>query len=130
MTHPMPRWTRPVALAAAAFGVLTVFSGGMVLFGPETAQRAAGNAVPFVVIFNTAAGFVYLIGAYALWQKHPAARWIALAIGSATLIVLAGFALAALTGTAVELRTALALPFRAGFWLVIAWALGRQPRSD
>ena len=128
MTRPIPRWTRPAALAAAAFGALTIFSGGMVLFGPEAAQRAAGNAVPFVVIFNTAAGFAYLIGAYALWQNHPLARWIALAIGVATLIVLAGFAFAALTGTKVELRTALALPFRAGFWLVIAWALWRQAR--
>ena len=126
MTRPIPSWTRPVALAAAAFGALTIFSGGMVLFGPKAAQDAAGNAVPFVVIFNTAAGFAYLIGAYLLWRNHPLARWIALAIGVATLIVLAGFALAALTGTAVELRTALALPFRAGVWLLIAWALGRQ----
>lgn len=126
MTRPMPRWTRPVALAAALFGALTIFSGGMVLFGPEAAQRAAGNAVPFVVIFNTAAGFAYLIGAYQLWRNAPSARWIALAIGVATLIVSAGFAVSALTGSTVELRTALALPFRAGFWLVIAWVLGRQ----
>ena len=126
MTHPAPRWTRPVAIAAALFGALTVFSGGSVLFGPKLAQDMAGNAVPFVVIFNTAAGFAYLIGAVALWQNHPLARWIALGIGAATLIVLAGFAVTALTGTAIELRTALALPFRAGFWLVIAWAVGRQ----
>lgn len=128
MTHPAPRWTRPVALAAAAFGALTIFSGGMVLFGPESAQRAAGAAVPFVVIFNTAAGFAYLIGAALLWLNHPLARWFALAIGVATLIVLAGFALTALTGTAVELRTAIALPFRAAFWLVIAWATSRPHR--
>lgn len=128
MTRPTSRWTRPVALAAAAFGALTIFSGSMVLFGPSSAQRAAGDAVPFVVIFNTAAGFAYLIGAAALWQNHPFARWIALAIGVATLIVLAGFALAALTGTAVELRTAIALPFRAAVWLVIAWAAGRPHR--
>ena len=126
MTHPARPWTRPVAIAAALFGALTVFSGGSVLLGPKLAQDMAGNAVPFVVIFNTAAGFVYLIGAAALWQNHPLARWIALAIGAATLIVLAGFAVTALTGTTVELRTAIALPFRAGFWLVIAWALGRQ----
>lgn len=130
MTDPTPRWTRPAALAAAAFGALTIFSGGMVLFGPEPAQRAAGNAVPFVVIFNTAAGFAYLVGAAALWQNRPAARGIALAIGIATLIVLGGFAVTALTGAPVELRTALALPFRAGFWLVIAWALGRQTHRD
>lgn len=129
MPHLTPRWTRPVALAAAAFGALTLFSGSMVLFGPRAAQDAAGNAVPFVVIFNTAAGVAYLAGAAALWRNHPAAKPIALAIGVATLIVLAGFAVTALTGAPVELRTALALPFRAAFWLVIAWALGHQTHA-
>lgn len=127
MPYPTPRWTRPVALAAAVFGALTILSGSIVLFGPTAAQNAAGNAVPFVVIFNTAAGFAYLAGAVALWRNHPAALPIALAVGVATLIVLAGFAVTALAGAPVELRTALALPFRAAFWLVIAWALGRQP---
>lgn len=130
MTHPTARWTRPAALAAAVFGVLTIFSGGMVLFGPRAAQDAAGDAVPFVVIFNTAAGFAYLAGAAALWRNHPAARPIALAIAVATLIVLAGFAVTALTGAPVELRTALALPFRAAFWLVIAWVLARQSQTS
>lgn len=129
MTKTAPRWTRPVAIAAALFGALTIFSGGSVLFGPRAAQEAAGNAVPFVVIFNTVAGFAYLAGAIALWRNHPSARWIALAIGTATLIVLGGFAVTALTGTPVELRTAIALPFRAGFWLAIAWALGRQTQA-
>ena len=51
---PAPRWTRPTAIAAGAFGALTILSGSLVLFGPEAAQRAAGDALPFVVIFNTA----------------------------------------------------------------------------
>ncbi len=126
MPHPAPRWSRPIALVAALFGGLTILGGGLVLFGPEAAQRAAGDAVPFVVLFNTTAGLAYLIGAAALWQNLPIARWIALAIGIATLIVLAGFAVTALTGTPVELRTAIALPVRAAFWLVIAWALDRH----
>ena len=124
---PQP-WTRPAAIAAALFGGLTIFSGSMVLFGPAAAQRAAGDAVPFVVIFNTVAGFAYLIAAAALWRGHPAARWIALGIAGATLVVLAAFALTALDGTKVEARTALALPFRAAFWLVIAWLAGRGYR--
>lgn len=126
--RPTPRWLRPTAIAAALFGGLTILSGGSVLFGPEAAQRAAGDAVPFVVMFNTAAGFAYLVGAWALWQNHRAATWIALAIGGATLAVLAAFAVVFLTGTPVELRTAVALPFRAAVWLVIAWATHRESR--
>lgn len=122
------RWTRAIAIAAALFGVLTIFSGGMVLFGPRSAQEAAGAVVPFVVIFNTAAGFAYLAGAYALWRNLPAARWIALAIGLATLAVFLGFTLYALTGAPVELRTALALPFRAAIWRAIASLAVRGPR--
>jgi hypothetical protein len=40
--------------------------------------------------------------------------------------VFAGFALTALNGTAVEPRTAVALPLRATVWLVIAWVAGRR----
>ena len=101
MINSTPRWTRPAALVAAVFGALTIFSGSMVLVWPRAAQDLAGNAVPSVVIFNTAAGFAYLAGAVALWRNHPAARPIALAIGVATLMVLAGFAVTALTGAPV-----------------------------
>ena len=40
---------------------------------------------------------------------------------------LAAAAFGTLTGALVELRTALALPFRAAFWPAIASALYRQP---
>lgn len=122
---PSARWTRPVAIAAGIFGLMTIASGGLVLFGPPAAQAAAGNAVHFVVVFNFAAGFAYLAGAWALFRHHPAARAIALGIGLATLAVLAAFIVTALSGTPVELRTALALPFRAAIWLGIAWLAGR-----
>lgn len=125
MSRSMPGWTRPLAIAAAVFGGLTILGGGLVIFGPDAARRTAGDTVRFVVLFNFAAGFAYLAGAAALWLGHPTARWIALVIGLATLGVLAAFAMTALSGTSVELRTALALPFRAAFWLAIAWLVRR-----
>ena len=39
---PSARWTRPVAIVAGIFGLMTIVSGGLVLFGPPEAQAAAG----------------------------------------------------------------------------------------
>lgn len=128
MPTPHPAWTRPVAVAAGLFGALTIYSGGMALFGPATAQEAVGNAVPFVLIFNFLAGFAYLVAATALWLRHPWARPLALGIGLATLAVFAAFGLVVLNGTPYEARTVGAMTLRAGFWLAIALLLGRSAR--
>jgi hypothetical protein len=108
---------------------LTLFSGGMALFGPTAAQQAAGNAVPFVLTFNFLAGFAYVAAAVALWLGHPWARPLALIIGLATLAVFAAFGVAVLRGTPFEMRTVGAMILRAGFWLTIAWLLGRAARQ-
>lgn len=126
MSPSNSKWHRPVAVAAAIFGALTVVSGGLALFGPKVAQDAAGDAVPFVLAFNFAAGFAYLAGALALWLHHPWARVIAWMIAVATLAVFAAFLWAALTGVPYEIRTLGAMTLRAGFWLVIAILLGRR----
>ena len=57
---PRPGWAKPAAIAAGVFGVLTLYSGGMALFGGELARAAVGNAVPFVLWFNFLAGFAYI----------------------------------------------------------------------
>lgn len=129
MATRSPGWTRPVAIVAGLFGALTIFSGGMALFGPTAAQRAVGNAVPFVLIFNFMAGFAYVAAAVALWVRHPLARPLALAIGLATLAVFAAFGLAVLRGTPFEMRTVGAMILRAGFWLTIGLLLTRAARK-
>ena len=45
-------WLRAVATLAIVFGILTIKSGGEVVFGVSDARAAAGNYVPFVVWFN------------------------------------------------------------------------------
>ncbi len=120
-----PPWVHPVAIAAALFGLLTIFSGGTALFGGATAKAAVGDAVPFVLWFNFLAGFVYLLGAFALYRSTIWAHRIAWLLGLSTLLVFAILIVVALSGTPFEWRTVGAMTIRAGFWLAIAIGLSR-----
>jgi len=124
-----PAWAFIAGPAALAFGALTVFSGGRVLFGPEAARVAAGNYVPFVLWFNFLAGFAYIAAGVglALWRRW--AIWLALGIALATLLVFAAFGLHVAAGGAFERRTVLAMTLRSVFWAAIALlALRAQSR--
>lgn len=122
----LPRWQRPVAVVAALFGLLTLLSGGLALFGGEAARQMAGNAVPVVLWFNFLAGAAYVIAALALWTGHLSARPLAWAIALASLGVFGLFWLAVVRGDPFEARTIGAMTLRCGFWLAIALALGRR----
>ena len=119
----LSRWITPVAIAAALFGLATLYSGGTALFGSPGDRAAVGNAVAFVLWFNFAMGFAYLGGAVLLVLRHRAAKPVAWAIGLATLAVFAVFLIAVLAGTPFEMRTVGAMILRAGFWLAIAATL-------
>ena len=69
-------FNRLVAGFALVFGVLTIVSGGRVLFGGPEAQAAAGNAVHFVLWFNFLSGLSSLTALY-LWYM-PLNCWMAL----------------------------------------------------
>ena len=121
------RWTKPIAVIALIFGVLTVISGGNVLFGPAQAQEMAGNYLPFVVWFNFLAGFAYITAAISLWMGKGWAVWLAGFIAAATAVIILGFAIAIIRGSAFEMRTVGALAFRFLFWTLIAAAM--RPRA-
>lgn len=123
-----PAWAAVAALVALAFGALTVFSGGRVLFGVEAARLAAGNYVPFVLWFNFLAGFAYIAAGFGLWLWRRWATWLALGIAALTLVVFAAFGLHVAAGGAFELRTVLAMTLRAAFWAAIA-ALALRAQS-
>ncbi len=124
-----PRWLRILAVVAALFGVLTLISGGRVLFGPPEAQAAAGAYVPFVLWFNTIMGLVYVLAAGAMWFGRPWACGLAAFIAGATLFVFVLFGIAIMGGTPYEMRTVGAMTLRSGFWLITAFALWRWRRS-
>ena len=109
-----------LAIAAIAFGVLTVFSGGRALFGGLEARAELGNIVPFVLWFNFVAGFVYVLAGVALLQTKRWAAPMALLLAVSTVLVFAAFAVHIVAGGAFEARTVGALSLRSLFWVVVA----------
>jgi hypothetical protein len=109
-----------LAVAAMAFGALTLFAGGRALFGDPQARAAAGNAVPFVLWFNFLAGFVYILaGSCLLWCRVWAVR-AAIFLAAATALIAVAFGIHVLSGGVFEMRTVGALTVRLLFWVVVA----------
>lgn len=125
-----PLWLGAIALFGILFGLLTLSSGGAVLFD-AAARQAAGNYVPFVLWFNFLAGFVYIITGAGLWWRQRWAVWLSFLIAGLTLLVLAIFGLYVVTGGSYELRTLAALILRTVVWFVISAVFYQQlnPKS-
>lgn len=109
-----------LAIAAIAFGVLTVFSGGRALFGGMEARTGIGNIVPFVLWFNFTAGFVYVLAGVSLLLATRWAAGVAMLLAVSTLLVFLALAAHIAFGGAFEARTVGALSIRALFWIVVA----------
>ncbi len=123
-----PRWAVALAIFTGIFGLLTLKSGGGVLFG--AGREAAGNYVPFVVWFNFFAGFVYLAGAagMVLWRS-----WVvplAYSIAVLTIFVFIGFGVHILKDGAFEIRTVGAMALRSLVWLGVAFSVQRKFSSS
>jgi len=111
---------RIISVIALVFGLLTIKSGGTVLFVDGTFREEAGNYVPFVVWFNFLAGFVYLITGGGLWMQKHWAVWISIFIVVATLVVFAILGIHILNGGMYEVRTIAAMSLRTVVWALIA----------
>lgn len=119
---------RLISLVAILFGMLTLKSGGMVLFTDGEAHQAAGNYVPFVLWFNFIAGFAYIAAGIGLWQQRRWAGNLAALIAVATVTVFMFLGVYILNDGAYEMRTAVAMTVRSGVWITIAllaFTLGR-----
>jgi hypothetical protein len=115
-----PEWAIVAAVFAVAFGVLTILSGGRVLFGGAAARAAVGNAVSFVLWFNFVAGFLYVLAGAGLYLWRRWAAQLAAFIALTTLGVFLAFGWHVATGGAYEMRTVGAMLIRSGVWIVIA----------
>jgi hypothetical protein len=125
-------WVRGVAFLAIAFGMLTIKSGGQVVFGNTAARAAAGNFVPFVVWFNFLAGFAYVAAGVGLWARRRWAAVIAVALAAGTALAFAAFGAHIASGGAYEMRTVWALTLRLAVGSAItlfAWRVLWTPRQ-
>lgn len=120
-----PRWALAIALIAGVFGLMTLKSGGEVLFIDGAGRAAAGDYVPFVLWFNFLAGFAYVATAVAVFMWRPGAARLALLIAVLTLLVFAAFGVHILNDGAYETRTVGAMALRSTVWVVIAAVLRR-----
>ena len=119
------RRSRALAVLAVAFGLVTLFVGGRVLFGDAAARQMAGAYVGFVLWFNFLAGFAYVAAGLGIWRRAAWSLRLALAIAVLTTLVFGALLVHVQTGGAYEVRTLWAQPFRAVIWFAIAAALWR-----
>ncbi len=117
---------RIMGAVAVIFGLLTIKSGGQVLFGDAVYREAAGNYVPFVLWFNFMAGFVYLIAGIGIADYKRWSAWLSLLITISPLLVFAAFGLHILADGAYETRTVAAMTLRSSVWTVIFILAYRQ----
>lgn len=119
-TSPADWPTRIAAGIALVFGVLTIISGGRVLFAGDEVRAAAGHVVPFVLWFNFLSGFVYVVAGFGLALRRRWAPRLAIILAAAIAFVFALFALHVFRGGAYETRTVGAMTLRLAVWVVIA----------
>ncbi len=108
-----------VSVVAVLFGLLTIKTGGSVLFGPESAKLAAGNVVDFVLWFNFLAGFLYVIAGIGLWMEKVWAVWLAGLIAIMTALVFLALTVHISGGGLYENRTIAAMTLRFTLWTFI-----------
>lgn len=115
---------------AIVFGLLTIKSGGSVLFVDGVAREEAGNYIPFVLWFNFLSGFAYLLAGAGLFMQKKWGVWLAVFIVSSTMIIFVLLGLHILNDGLYEFRTVAAMSLRTVVWALIAgfayWKIIRQ----
>lgn len=134
--RPALRWA--LGVSAIVFGVMTLISGGKVLFGGVAARADAGAVVDFVLLFNFGAGFAYILAGVGAATRQRWSVHLARFLAGATLVIFAAFGVHITLAGAFETRTVAAMTLRSAFWIGQALTLahifnsgaGRLPNSD
>jgi len=108
------------AIIAILFGLLTLKSGGEVLFINGVGREAAGNFIPYVLWFNFVMGLIYIIAGIGLWLQKKWAAWLSIFIAVSTLVVFAILGVHIYLGGLFEQRTIGAMTLRTSLWSIIS----------
>ena len=118
-TEP-PRWGLALGAVAVIFGLLSIYSGGQVLFGAAAVRTEAGQIVPAIVWFNFLSGFVYVLSGVQLMRWRRSGAVLAMGLAATLLLVGGLFAFHIATGGLFEMRTVMAMLLRLSFWCLVA----------
>ncbi len=135
MTNPAQQTDKPtvmlriIAILAVVFGIMTLVSGGNVIFGPEIAREQAGDYVPIIVTLIFASGFLYIVAGAGIWMGRDWAYKASLLITLATVFIALIFVGHIISGGDFEMRTVGALTLRTAIWLGISFALFRAGKT-
>lgn len=111
---------------AIVFGLMTLVSGGQALFlGPERGIDM-GQVVTPVLVFNFVAGFAYMTAGVGIWRGWRWGAQLALVLAVLTVGMFGYLGLHILGGGRYEMRTVVAMGFRAGFWALVAFVAMRN----
>ncbi len=125
-THSLSTWI--LLIIAVLFGLMTIKSGGNVLFVDGQARQAAGNYVDFVLWFNFVAGFFYVATGIGIYLEKAWTTSVAVSLALLTLLAFCAFGIHIFNGGEYEARTVYAMTLRSLVWIVIAAILWRRAR--
>ncbi|MCF7824659.1 MAG: hypothetical protein K9N35_10865 [Candidatus Marinimicrobia bacterium] len=109
-----------VSLVAIIFGLMTLRSGFMTLFVPET-RAVSGDVVLFVLWSNFIMGFAYIAAGMGIFMRRSWAKNLSLAIVAITLFTYAAFGVNIVAGGIWKMKTVKAMAVRTVVWLGIAY---------
>ncbi len=109
-----------VAFLLAAFGLLTLFLSGSVIFDLFGIRAKEGNYVFFIVWANFISSFIYLIASYGFIKSK---KWTTTILGISALILLNAFIVFIIyiyADGVYETKTVGAMLFRIGITIIFA----------
>lgn len=108
------------AIIATAFGLITIWVGGMTLF--SSSDPGYVIFLP-LLIFNTVMGFVYTGAGILIWRQHPKVLQMSKIVFALNTLVLVLITLLYWMNFDVAFDSLKAMTLRTAVWLIIWWSL-------